>query len=275
MGAGKARGFLNLFDLHGKTALVTGSSRGLGLGIARALAEAGARVALHGSQTVPADAAKQVNDAQPGALAVTGDVSDPAACIQIVEQVMERFGCIDILINNAGTIRRLPAAEYSWEDWNVVLETNLSSVFRLSQLAGKHMLAQGSGKIINIASLLTFQGGVTVPAYAAAKGGVGQLTKALANEWASRGVNVNAIAPGIWRRTTRRLCVPIRFDHGKSSNEFLLAVGERRPILQGQPCFWRRVPATTCTVMCWLWMAAGWAGNQRGPFLRVGAGVYR
>jgi 2-deoxy-D-gluconate 3-dehydrogenase len=211
-GAGKARGILNLFDLHGKTALVTGSSRGLGLGIARALAEAGARIALHGSQAVPADATKQLNDAQPGALAVTGDVSDPAACIQIVEQVVERFGSIDILINNAGTIRRAPAAEHSWEDWNAVLETNLSSVFRLSQLAGKHMLAQGSGKIVNIASLLTFQGGVTVPAYAAAKGGVGQLTKALANEWASRGVNVNAIAPGYMEtdNTTALRADPVR-----------------------------------------------------------------
>ena len=203
---------MNLFDLHGKTALVTGSSRGLGLGIARALAEAGARVALHGSQTVPAAAMREVNDGQPGAVAVTGDVSDPAACIQFVEQVVEQFGSIDILINNAGTIRRAPAAEYSWEDWNVVLETNLSSVFRLSQLVGKHMLAQGSGKIVNIASLLTFQGGVTVPAYAAAKGGVGQLTKALANEWASRGVNVNAIAPGYMEtdNTTALRADPVR-----------------------------------------------------------------
>ncbi|HEX3894099.1 MAG TPA: SDR family oxidoreductase [Terracidiphilus sp.] len=185
-----------LFDLRGKTALVTGSSRGLGLGIAQALAKAGARVALHGSRAVPADALKQVDVAQPGAIAVTGDVSDPAACTRIMEQVIAQFQGIDILINNAGTIRRSPAAEHSWEDWQAVLEINLSSVFRLSQLAGRHMLAQGSGKIVNIASLLTFQGGVTVPSYAAAKGGVGQLTKALANEWASHGVNVNAIAPG-------------------------------------------------------------------------------
>jgi 2-deoxy-D-gluconate 3-dehydrogenase len=99
-------------------------------------------------------------------------------------------------VNNAGTIRRAAAADTSWEDWHTVLETNLSSVFRLSQLAGKHMLAQGGGKIINIASVLTFQGGVFVPAYAAAKGAVGQLTKAFANEWAAEGINVNAIAPG-------------------------------------------------------------------------------
>jgi len=187
---------LELFDLHGATALVTGSSRGLGLGIARALAEAGARVALHGSRAVPEEARRQVEQAQAGAIAVTGDVSNPDTCTRMIEQVVKQFGRIDILVNNAGTIRRAPAADHSWEDWNAVLETNLSSVFRLSQLAGKHMLSQGSGKIINVASLLTFQGGITVPSYAAAKGGVGQLTKAFANEWASRGVNVNAIAPG-------------------------------------------------------------------------------
>ena len=187
---------LELFDLDGKTALVTGSSRGLGLGIAKALAEAGARVALHGSRAVPQEAMRQVDQAQAGTIAVTGDVSSPEACTRMIVEVMEQFGRIDILVNNAGTIRRAPASDCSWEDWNAVLETNLSSVFRLSQLAGRHMLSMGSGKIINIASLLTFQGGITVPSYAAAKGGVGQLTKALANEWASRGVNVNAIAPG-------------------------------------------------------------------------------
>jgi 2-deoxy-D-gluconate 3-dehydrogenase len=187
---------LELFDLHGKTALVTGSSRGLGLGIAFALAEAGAQVALHGSRSVPAESLRRVEAVTRGAIPVTGDVSDPDACKSMIEQVVAQFGRIDILVNNAGTIRRSPAVEHSWEDWNAVLETNLSSVFRLSQLAGKHMLAQGAGKIINIASLLTFQGGILVPSYAAAKGGVGQLTKAFANEWASRGVNVNAIAPG-------------------------------------------------------------------------------
>ena len=187
---------LDLFRLDGKIALVTGSSRGLGLGISTALADAGARLVLHGSKSVPAEALKSVERAGAEPMAVTGDVSDPAACTKMIEQVIAKFGRIDILVNNAGTIRRSPAADYSWEDWNAVLETNLSSVFRLSQLAGKQMLVQGGGKIINIASLLTFQGGVFVPSYAAAKGGVGQLTKAFANEWAARGVNVNAIAPG-------------------------------------------------------------------------------
>jgi 2-deoxy-D-gluconate 3-dehydrogenase len=114
----------------------------------------------------------------------------------MIARTVEAFGSIDILVNNAGIIRRAPAVEHSLADWHDVIETNLSSIFRLCQSAGRRMLPQGHGKIINIASLLSFQGGVFVPGYAAAKGGVAQLTKALANEWAPKGVNVNAIAPG-------------------------------------------------------------------------------
>jgi len=187
---------LDDFSLKGKTALVTGSSRGLGAGIALALAEAGANVALHGSQRVPEAAQKCVAETGARTVALAADVSDEAARVRLIDEVLSAFGAIDILVNNAGTIRRGPVAEHSLEDWNAVLATNLTSVFRLTQLAGRHMLAQGSGKVINIASLLTFQGGVLVPSYAAAKGGVGQLTKAFANEWAAKGVNVNAIAPG-------------------------------------------------------------------------------
>jgi 2-deoxy-D-gluconate 3-dehydrogenase len=191
---------LDCFNLQGKTALITGSSRGLGAGIALALAEAGAHIALHGSMAVPDSTQLTVGEvtAKSGArtIAVTGDVSEDAACVRMVDQVVSEFGHIDILVNNAGTIRRAPAIEHPLEDWSAVLATNLTSVFRLTQLAGKQMLAQGSGKVINIASLLTFQGGVFVPGYAAVKGGVGQLTKAFANEWACKGVNVNAIAPG-------------------------------------------------------------------------------
>jgi 2-deoxy-D-gluconate 3-dehydrogenase len=187
---------LDKFSLKGKTALVTGSSRGLGAGIALALAEAGANVAVHGSSAVPESTQQLLDNLGSNHFAVVGDVSDAAACSLLVEEVVAHFGSIDILVNNAGTIRRAPAAEHSDEDWQTVIDTNLSSVFRLTKHAGKHMLAQGSGKVINIASMLTFQGGVFVPSYAAAKGGVGQLTKAFANEWAAKGVNVNAIAPG-------------------------------------------------------------------------------
>jgi 2-deoxy-D-gluconate 3-dehydrogenase len=133
------------------------------------------------------------------ALAVVGDLSDKETPRRLVEQTLSEFGRLDILVNNAGIIRRAPATEYSEEDWAAVIEVNLNAVFRLSQLAGRHMVERGSGKIVNVASLLSFQGGLTVPAYAASKGGVAQLTKALANEWASKGVNVNAIAPGYMR----------------------------------------------------------------------------
>ncbi len=187
---------LEKFSLKGKTALVTGSSRGLGAGIAMALAEMGANIAIHGSRAVPESTRQMLSSAGANPFAVVGDVSDASMCEQLIEQVFHHFGAIDILVNNAGTIRRAPAIEHSEEDWKTVIDTNLSSVFRLTKHAGKHMLAQGSGKVINIASLLTFQGGVFVPSYAAAKGGVGQLTKAFANEWAAKGINVNAIAPG-------------------------------------------------------------------------------
>ncbi len=187
---------LERFSLKGKTALVTGSSRGLGAGIAVALAEAGANVAVHGLHAVPQATRDLVSKAGRESIALVGDVSDAAVCVSLVEQVVEHFGRIDILVNNAGIIRRAPAIEHSEEYWKAVIDTDLTSVFRLTQQAGKHMLAQGSGKIINIASVLAFQGGVLVPSYAAAKGAVGQLTKAFANEWAAKGVNVNAIAPG-------------------------------------------------------------------------------
>ena len=193
---------LDKFKLTGSIALVTGASTGLGAAIAVALAEAEAQVACHGNSRSPEETCDLINDAGGAAHAISGDLSQPETAKRLIEQTLERFGRLDILVNNAGTIRRAPAVEYSEDDWNTVLEVNLSSVFRLSQLAGRHMIETGrGGKIVNIASLLSFQGGITVPAYAASKGGVAQLTKALANEWAKHGINVNAIAPGYMRTT--------------------------------------------------------------------------
>jgi len=190
---------LDQFKLDGKVALVTGASAGLGQATAIALADAVADVACHGNTRSPESTCDSVAALKRKALPVIGDLGQAETPRQLIEATLNEFGRLDILVNNAGTIRRAPAFDYSENDWTTVIEVNLSAVFRMSQLAGRQMLSQGSGKIINIASLLSFQGGVTVPAYAAAKGGVAQLTKALANEWAGKGINVNAIAPGYMR----------------------------------------------------------------------------
>jgi 2-dehydro-3-deoxy-D-gluconate 5-dehydrogenase len=190
---------LEKFRLDDKVALVTGASAGLGQAIALALAEAGADVACHGNTRAADVSCAAVTATGRQALSVTGDLSDRQTPAGLIEKTIAHFGRLDILVNNAGTIRRAPAVDYSDADWDHVIQINLTSVFSLSKLAGRHMLERGSGKILNIASLLSFQGGITVPAYAASKGGVAQLTKALANEWASKGINVNAIAPGYMR----------------------------------------------------------------------------
>lgn len=187
---------MSLFRLDGQRALVTGASRGIGAAIAMALADAGADVACHGNSRAPDQTAEQVCARGRRGLAFRADLASREAPQQLAEAVIKEFGGIDILVNNAGTIKRSPAVDFSEADWDLVIDVNLRSVFRLCQLAGRGMLERGRGKIINIASLLSFQGGITVPAYAASKGAVAQLTKALANEWAARGINVNAIAPG-------------------------------------------------------------------------------
>jgi 2-deoxy-D-gluconate 3-dehydrogenase len=193
---------LDKFKLNDRTALVTGAATGLGAAIAVALAEAGAQVACHGNTRSPVETCDHIQAAGGTAYPVTGDLSKAETARHLVDETLEHFSRIDILVNNAGTIRRAPAVDYSEDDWAAVLEVNLTSVFRLCQLAGKHMIERDrGGKIVNIASLLSFQGGITVPAYAASKGGVAQLTKALANEWAKYQINVNAIAPGYMRTT--------------------------------------------------------------------------
>ncbi len=193
---------LDQFKLSDRVALVTGASTGLGAAIAIALADSGAHVACHGNTRSPESTCDHIESAGGVADAITGDLAKPETAQNLITQTVDRFGRIDILINNAGTIRRAPAVDYSDDDWTTVIEVNLSSVFRLSKLAGKQMIERGrGGKIVNIASLLSFQGGITVPAYAASKGGVAQLTKALANEWAKHRINVNAIAPGYMRTT--------------------------------------------------------------------------
>lgn len=191
---------LDKFRLDEKVALVTGAAAGLGAAMAVALAEAGAQVAAHGNSRPPEATCARITKTGRRSFALRGELSDRRVPQRLVEQTVAEFGRLDILVNNAGLIRRAPALEYAEADWAQVIEVNLSSVFRLSQLAGRQMLTRGAGgKIINIASLLSFQGGITVPAYAAAKGGVAQLTKACANEWAQHGINVNAIAPGYMR----------------------------------------------------------------------------
>jgi 2-deoxy-D-gluconate 3-dehydrogenase len=155
--------FLDQFSLKGKSALVTGSSRGLGAAIAVAFAEAGANVAVHGSSAAPAATQQKLLALGVKSIALAGDVGDAAVCVRLIEETVQQLGAIDILVNNAGIIRRAPAADHSEEDWKAVIDVDLTSVFRLTQHAGRHMLARGSGKIINIASLLTFQGGILVP----------------------------------------------------------------------------------------------------------------
>ena len=183
------------FDLTGKRALVTGANTGIGQAIAVALAGAGADIALAG-RSEPGETLALIAAEGRKAVDLRADLSLIAPVAGLVNDAVEVLGGLDILVNNAGIIRRNDLADFSEEDWDAVIDTNLKTLFFLSQAAAKVMMAQGSGKIINIASLLSFQGGIRVPSYAAAKSGVAGLTKALANELAPKGVQVNAIAPG-------------------------------------------------------------------------------
>ena len=184
-----------LFDLSGRVAMVTGANPGIGQAIALALAEAGADIAAVG-RTPAEDTVARVRALGRRAIIVSADLSSIEPIDSVIEQTLTQLGGLDILVNNAGIIRRADALEFSEADWDAVVDTNLKTTFFLCQRAGRHMVQQGSGKIINIASMLTFQGGIRVASYTASKSGVGGITKLLANEWAGKNVNVNAIAPG-------------------------------------------------------------------------------
>lgn len=188
---------MNLFDLTGKTAIVTGGNRGLGKGIAEGLCEAGAKVVIISSGDSVYESARELCEKGFQVYGMKCDLASEAQIKMVFTQAMNALGGkLDIMVNNAGIQRRNKCEEFLLSDWDDILNVNLRAVFTLCQLAGCEMIKNGGGKIINMASMLSFFGGFTVPAYAASKGGVAQLTKALSNEWASKGINVNAIAPG-------------------------------------------------------------------------------
>lgn len=202
-----------LFSLTGKTALVTGANTGLGQAIAVALAEAGADIVAAGRSSAGETAALVAAAGRRFAF-VQADFGSTEPVQRVLDAALQFTGRLDILVNNAGTIHRADSLDVTEENWDAVMNTNLKSLFFLSQAAGKHMAGQGGGKIINVASLLSFQGGVRVPAYAASKSAVAGLTRALANEWAPKGINVNALAPGYFEtnNTTALRDDPIRSE---------------------------------------------------------------
>lgn len=187
---------MKMFGLGGKVAIVTGATGGIGRAAALGLAEAGAHVVVLGKTQDPEVTCKEVRALGRESMGFQGDIAEGRFLDRVVCETLARWNHIDVLVNSAGMAVRAPAADFSDTDWDKVIDLNLTSLFRLCQRVGRQMIKQKSGKIINIASILSFVGGINVPAYAASKGGVAQVTKALANEWAPFQVNVNAIAPG-------------------------------------------------------------------------------
>ncbi|MBW7476327.1 2-dehydro-3-deoxy-D-gluconate 5-dehydrogenase KduD [Paenibacillus oenotherae] len=206
-----------LFRLDGKVALVTGASGGLGQGMALGLAEAGANIIAVASSNCD-ETVRLVREAGGRIEQLSADLSDADKLESAVADALSIYGRIDVLVNNAGMIRRAPAALHARKDWYDVIDLNLNAAFFLCQLVGSHMLERGSGKIINIASMLSYQGGVNVPGYTASKHGIAGITKALANEWASRGIQVNAIAPG-YMTTNNTAPIAADADRYKSITE--------------------------------------------------------
>ncbi|MDR7194303.1 2-dehydro-3-deoxy-D-gluconate 5-dehydrogenase KduD [Luteimonas terrae] len=185
----------NPFSLEGKVALVTGANTGLGQGIAVALAEAGADIAAAGISP-PTETEAKVKALGRKFVAIEANLTSIEPVARLLRETLDGLGGVDILVNNAGLIRRADAVDFSEQDWDDVMNVNIKSAFFLSQAVGRHFIAQGSGKIINIASMLSFQGGIRVASYTASKSGIAGITRLLANEWAGKGVNINAIAPG-------------------------------------------------------------------------------
>ncbi|MFK7948999.1 MAG: glucose 1-dehydrogenase [Saprospiraceae bacterium] len=204
-----------LFSLTNKVALVTGASRGLGQAIAIALAQAGATVICSSSRQGGTDNTIEKIKAQGGiAFGIAADLTSREAVKNLAKLAWDKFSKVDILVNNGGTIARYPATDFPLDEWDRVIEVNLTATFYLAQLIGSRMIEQGHGKIINIASMLSYSGGITVPAYTASKHGVVGVTKALANEWATHNLQINAIAPGYFRtdNTQRLQDNPIRSE---------------------------------------------------------------
>ncbi|MBD7923778.1 2-dehydro-3-deoxy-D-gluconate 5-dehydrogenase KduD [Xanthomonas sp. CFBP 8703] len=185
----------NPFSLEGKVALVTGANTGLGQGIALALAQAGADIAAAGIQA-PTETEEKVKALGRRFVAIEANLISIEPVQRVLDETLAGLGRLDILVNNAGLIRRADAVDFSEQDWDDVMNVNIKSAFFMSQAAGRHFIAQGSGKIINIASMLSFQGGIRVPSYTASKSGIAGITRLLANEWGAKGLNINAIAPG-------------------------------------------------------------------------------
>lgn len=184
-----------LFDLTGKVAIVTGANTGLGQGIALALAEAGANIAAAGISPAD-DTGVKVKELGREFINIDANLGSLEPIDNVVETTLKKYGHIDILVNNAGLIRRADAVDFSEKDWDDVMNVNIKGAFFMAQAVGRHMISNGGGKIINIASMLSFQGGIRVPSYTASKSGIAGITRLLANEWASKNININAIAPG-------------------------------------------------------------------------------
>ncbi len=185
----------NPFSLEGKVALVTGANTGLGQGIALALAQAGADIAAAGIQA-STETEEKVKALGRRFVAIEANLISIEPVQRVLDETLAGLGGLDILVNNAGLIRRADAVDFSEQDWDDVMNVNIKSAFFMAQAAGRHFIAQGSGKIINIASMLSFQGGIRVPSYTASKSGIAGITRLLANEWGAKGLNINAIAPG-------------------------------------------------------------------------------